>query len=264
MNRSGRAYGLAFAAEFALRIIYVCDIVVHGYGTVRTGLDAHRTAYAGVGAGLFCDGSLVMVDAVHKLPHSSRTFGPEFYDGLGTCTHTCSAGRALFLVDLRQTCGRIHVDGVELAGRDAVSATETAVGAARIAGIKGGFHLAGSVSVIYIDFRTCFASSVTTHHSHHGGFVLDRVAKNRGHFFHDLVSSYRTVVAVQIRSFHGRFGECAAARVSAASAIGSGHYFLNLVNPGIFLYLELFSNEVKDKRKHKTQQSDDCNSPNNC
>lgn len=59
MNGAGRTYTDAFAAGFALRRVYVCEVVGHLYGSEGALLGAFAAAYASGGAYLARHGAFI-------------------------------------------------------------------------------------------------------------------------------------------------------------------------------------------------------------
>ncbi len=67
-----------------------------------------------------------------------------------------------------------------------------------------------------------------------------------------------------MRGLNTRLGKCTAAGVTATAAIGSRQHFLHLVDSRVFLNFELLGHKEKNDRKQRTEDGDDCNSPDNC
>ena len=125
MNSSSRALCHTFAAQLALGEINICEIVLHCDSIVRADFCAFAATYAGSLAGLSRHSTLVLVDAADEYTHSTRSFIAELDDIFRTSLGTRAAGGTEILVYDWQTCFRVHLDGSELAGSHAVTATET-------------------------------------------------------------------------------------------------------------------------------------------
>ena len=86
--------------------------------------------------------------------------------------------------------------------------------------------------------RTRLAGAVAAHHgdlrrrSHHGH------ALDLGHFLHHLLTAHGAIQPVERLSLKARVGKAAAARESAATAVGARQGFLYLPDARIFMHLE--------------------------
>ena len=140
MNCSGRAFSHAFLAKLALREIYIGEIVFNGNCPVRTYFGTFAAPDAGGGAGLAGHGTLVLVDAADKYPHSARSLVPQLDDILRTGLDTGPAGSTFLLVHFRKVCLRIYIDSTELAGGHTVTAHEASERTAGITTVEGSFH----------------------------------------------------------------------------------------------------------------------------
>ena len=246
MNCSGRAFSHAFLAKLALREIYIGEIVFNGNCPVRTYFGTFATSYAGCRAGFTCHSALVLVDTADIDPHAARTFVPEFDDILRAGLHAGSTCGTFLLVHFRQTCLRIHLDGSELACSHTVTATETAERTSRITAVKGSFDTAGRISAIIVYARAVCTCTVTPDRCDHRGFLLHLHAEHGCNFLHCLIATDRTEIVVQIWGFDTRLGEGTASCMSASSAVSSWKHLLHIVDPRIFLHLELCSHKIQD------------------
>ena len=224
---------------------------------MRADLGALAAAYAGRGAGLAGDAALILIDAADKDTHRAGTLVPQFDNPLGAGFHTCAAGSALAFVNDRKTGFGIHVDGTELAGLDTVAAAETAVRATGVAAVERRLYLAGLHPVVDIGLRPVRAASVAADHGHPRGMGLDFIAENAGHLLHHIVTSDRTVHAVEVRRLDCCVGKGATAGESASAAVRTGHHLLHLIDTRVFLDLELLGHPEEDKRKDQAYERKD-------
>ena len=129
----GRAGKYALAAGLALVVIDIAEVVLDGDCAELADRSTFAAAYAGVGAGLPCNSALVLVHAANPyaplvLWHCTLVANLDDVLRAGLCAG--AAGRTFGLVDLREACLRVHMDGAELAGSHTVATAETAICAA--------------------------------------------------------------------------------------------------------------------------------------
>ena len=120
-----RTYLLALTAQTALRVVDVGQVVLDGNRPERTLLLTLATTDTADFAGLHRGRTLVLVHAGDVNPPTLRALLTEFDDAARTCLHTGTTGGTLLFVDLRDTCLRIDLDGIELTGSLAVATTQT-------------------------------------------------------------------------------------------------------------------------------------------
>ena len=261
MDSTRRTLGHTFLAQFAFREIYIGKIVLYGNCSVRTYLRTFAAADAGGRACLAGNRSLILVDTTYIYPHPARTLVPQLYDILRAGLDTGSAGRTFLLIHFRKAGLGIYVDCTELTCGYTVSATQTPERASRITAVKGRLDTAGKVSAVNVHVLTVFTGSVAADHRDHRGLFLDLKAEHGCNLLHRFVSTDRTEILVQIHGLDTRLGESPAAGISAAAAVGSWKHLLHIVDPRIFLHLELCSHKIQDDSKDCSEQSKDCDCP---
>ena len=152
-----RAFVDALAAQTALLKVDVCQVVLKGDSLERTGLDALAATYAGYVASLLGYGTLVLVDAAYINPAVQLVLVAEFDDAARAGLYAGSAGSALVLVHNGKSGLRIHLDGVELTGRYAITATQAAKETAGLTAVHHGSYGTASGSVISTGSGTVLA-----------------------------------------------------------------------------------------------------------
>jgi hypothetical protein len=131
----GRTFGFAFSTQFAFIGIDKCKIILHNNGLVRTYLETFTAANAGNSAILPGGPALVLVHAGYIYLFIALPAFSEFEQESRTCFHTGPARSALVLVNNRQSCDRVHMQGIKTAHNSAITQTETAVHATRITAV---------------------------------------------------------------------------------------------------------------------------------
>ena len=136
MDRTSGAYLYALATETALGVVNVGEVIADRDGVKLALLETLTTADAGVGADLLIDRSLILIDAGDEDAPIFLSFLPQLDDVAGAGLDALTAGGTLILIDLGETGGGIHMDGIEVADAHAVATSETAVCAERLATIE--------------------------------------------------------------------------------------------------------------------------------
>ena len=117
---------LALAAQAALVVVDVCQVVLDGDSVELANFLALATTDTSVGTCLACYCALVFVDAHHYHATALRTFLAQLDDVAWTCANALAAAGTLLVIHLWQTGLRVHVDSVELAGCHTVATTQAA------------------------------------------------------------------------------------------------------------------------------------------
>jgi hypothetical protein len=105
--------------------------------------------------------------------------------------------------------------------------------------------------------------TLTTHDSHHRGFSDNADSQHFTHFLHYLITTHRTVIAIQLSLLYARLGKGSTAGIAATATIGSGQTALNLIDSGILLNLKFGSDHVQNHRQQSAEYSHQNDSPNN-
>ena len=123
MDRSCWTRILALAAQTALVVVDVCQVVLNGDCIKLANFLALATTDTSVGTCLACYSALVFVDAHHYHATALRTFLAQLDDVAWTCANALAAAGTFLVIHLWQTSLRVHVDSVELAGCYTVATT---------------------------------------------------------------------------------------------------------------------------------------------
>ena len=127
----------ALAAEFALLVVDVGQVVGDGdslEGAHLLTLAATDTAYL---AGLACHGTLVLVHAEHHHAATIAALVAQLDDHARTCLHASTTSGTLVGIHLGESCLGIHANGVKLARLHAVATAQATIGAACLATTSG-------------------------------------------------------------------------------------------------------------------------------
>ena len=116
----------ALTAQTALVVVDVCQVVLDDDGIKLAYFLALATTDTSVGTCLACHSTLVFVDAHHYHATALRTFLAQLNDVAWTCANALAAAGTFLVIHLWQTCHRVHVDSIELAGCHTVATTQTA------------------------------------------------------------------------------------------------------------------------------------------
>ena len=115
---------LALAAETALVVVDVCQVVLNGDCIELTHFLALATTDTSIGTCLAGYSALVFVDAHHYHATALRTFLAQLNDVAWTCANALAAAGTFLVIHLWQTCHRVHVDSVEFASCYTVTTTQ--------------------------------------------------------------------------------------------------------------------------------------------
>lgn len=152
-----RALVYALAAQTALLKVNVSQVVLKGDGLKRACLDALAATYAGHITSLLGNGTLILVYAAYIYPAVQFVLVTEFDDTARAGLDAGSAGGALVLINHRKSSLGIHLNGVELTGRYAVTATQTAKETAGLTAVHHGGYCTALGSVISAQSGTVLA-----------------------------------------------------------------------------------------------------------
>ena len=123
MDRSCWTRILALAAEAALVVVDVCQVVLNGDCIELAYFLAFAATDTSVGTCLAGYSAFVLVNAHHYHATALRTFLTQFDDVSWTCAYALAAAGTFLVIHLWQTCHRVHVDSVKLAGCHTVATT---------------------------------------------------------------------------------------------------------------------------------------------
>ena len=152
-----RALVYTLAAQTALLKVNVSQVVLKGDGLERAGLDALAATYAGYVTSLLGNGTLILVDATYINPAVQFVLVAQFDDIARAGLDAGTAGGALVLINHRKSSLGIHLNGVELTGRYAVTATQTAIETAGLTAVHHGGNGTALGSVISAQSGTVLA-----------------------------------------------------------------------------------------------------------
>ena len=128
MDRSCWTRILTLAAEAALVVVDVCQVVLDDDCIELAYLLAFATTDTSVGTCLACHSALVFVDAHHYHATALRTFLAQLDDVAWTCANAFAAAGTFLVIHLWKTRLWVHVDSVKLAGCHTVATTQAAEG----------------------------------------------------------------------------------------------------------------------------------------
>ena len=157
MNGTSRTFSHAFAAETAEVKVDVSQVIFHLDGFERTCLFALAAADAGGGASLACHSTFFFVAAGDINSTVLNAFLSKFDNAAGASLDAGTAGGALVLINHRKSRHGIHLNGVELTGRYAVTATQTAKETAGLTAVHHGGNGTAPGSVISTQSGTALA-----------------------------------------------------------------------------------------------------------
>jgi hypothetical protein len=121
VDRTCRTYGHTLAAQTALRVVNVRDVVLNGNGTKRTLLLTLATTDAGCLTSLHGHRTLVLVDARDEHSPTLRALLAELDNVARTSLDAGATSHTLLFVNLGETCFRVDVDGVKLTGSHTIT-----------------------------------------------------------------------------------------------------------------------------------------------
>ena len=122
---------LALTTHFTLLCVDVGQVVLKRDGfELLASLDAFATTDTRGLAGFVSDSTFVFVVAKNDDATPLRTFESNLDNSPRASLRTGSTSCTLLLVNLRQTCLRIHVESIELAFVHTVATAETTIAAA--------------------------------------------------------------------------------------------------------------------------------------
>ena len=151
------AFVHALAAQTALLKVYICQVILKSDGLERAGLDALAASYAGNVTSLLGNGTLILVDAAYINPAVQFVLVAQFDYMARAGLDAGTAGGALVLINHRKSRHGIHLNGVELTGRYAVTATQTAKETAGLTAVHHGGNGTAPGSVISTQSGTALA-----------------------------------------------------------------------------------------------------------
>ena len=124
MDRSCWTRILALAAEAALVVVDVCQVVLDDDGIKLAYFLALAATDTSVGTCFACYSAFVFVDAHHYHATALRTFLAQLDDVAWTCANALAAASTYLGIHLWQTGLRVHVDSIELAGCHTVATAQ--------------------------------------------------------------------------------------------------------------------------------------------
>ena len=174
MNSTSWACVLTLAAETALVVVDVCQVILDSDGIKLAYFLALATSNTSVGTSLARYSALVFVDAHHYHATVLRTFLAQLDDVAWACLHTLAAASTLLVVHLWKTCLGVHVDSVEFASCHTVATAQAAERTSRLTHIAVMQDLAALCTVVDASFWTCLARAVAANYCYFGVDVTDR------------------------------------------------------------------------------------------
>lgn len=202
MDGVSGAYIDTLATHLAFVAVYICYVVGNRDGFKGALFGTLAATYAGSRAGLACYGTLFFVDTTYIYSASFGTFLAQFYDVSRASLYAGAAGRTLLYVYYGQPGSRIECECSELAGCHTIAASETSVGAGRLAAVKAVDDGAACGTFIDVYPRTVFACAVAAYHGNAGGGIGCLHSQYARYFFHDFAAAYRAEKPVERSRFY--------------------------------------------------------------
>ena len=166
---------------------------------------------------------------------------------------------ALVLIDLGQPSLWVHLDGIEVAGTNAVAATETSVAAAGLATSCGVYGRASHETVVLGHAGPQLACAIAPHDSHKGLAVGRGYAEEIGHLVHNGLPSDGTEQSFERTAVAGLdqcTGHVGTSGESASATVGTRKNLLNLSNARIFINSKLLGACVEHDSGYQTNGSE--------
>ena len=253
----------AQTAVIALAVVDGGQVVFHGDGLFGADLLTQAAADAADGAAAGGDGTLgkrcAGDDHIPVRLHRHNQM-PGTYRGTG---HTAYAQ---VFVHMGNAVDDLH--GAVLAGLHAAAVAQTAVltGQGAAAADLGSCQTVLEAFVIGLDLGTLGQVAVGvvnlfTGAAHQGNFPGDGLglyAHNGSHGLGTVVAAGGALADFRLAVKHG-FCVSTAAGIAAAAAVGAGQTLVQLIQPGVALYVEYFGSGSQNQTENQAQAAQNCN-----
>ena len=232
---AGRTFIDTLAACFALVVVDVGEVVLHGDGLERTHLGALATTYTSGRAVFLCHSTLLLIVTGHIDTAVVLALVADFKHAARTSVGARLATHAEILDDLRKMRFGVEVNGVELAGGHTVAAAETSKRTSLLTGEQSVGEGASERGIIERLHRRMLTGAVTAH----GGDLRLMQHAVQVHDFGDLVCvAAGTVGHAEVVVRHNGLGHGATAGETATAAVGIGQTCLHQIDARVLLHME--------------------------